>query len=210
MWQDATRSAKQDAARRRRPAAGAEKKFRKALDRSINLCLYPHCLLMRGASRGDPEVEQVRRPRAGFAGRRSGGPGQPSAGTKTGCLEWLDVAGTKGGGSRPDQGREERSVPRREARRQGLKIAAWSAARRAPVAKGRPRRQARTNGRLAALHPLALCGGRRKAPLRRGRGLRRPRAAKNRGDDACPEAFARIFDISLTRRKPLRALAGQH
>jgi hypothetical protein len=53
----------------------------------------------------------VRRPRAGLVTPHPGGPGQPSAGTKTGCLQWLDVAGTKDGGSRPDQGREERFRP---------------------------------------------------------------------------------------------------
>ena len=73
---------------------------------------------MRGASRGDPEVEQravrrrrcgvlavragpglagpaARRPRAGFAGRLSGGPGQPSGPTTRVCLQWLDGAGRR-------------------------------------------------------------------------------------------------------------------
>jgi len=88
---------------------------------------------MRGASRGVLEVGQRRRPRAGFASLHSGGPGQPSAGTMTGCLQWLDAAGTKAGGSPPDKGRQWRRplLSRPEARRRGQKRRTWSAEWRA-------------------------------------------------------------------------------
>jgi hypothetical protein len=44
----------------------------------------------------------MRRPRASLVSLHSGGPGQPSAGTTTGRLQWRHVARTKGGESRPD------------------------------------------------------------------------------------------------------------
>ena len=47
----------------------------------------------------------MRRPRAGLVTLHSGGRGHPSAGTMTGCLEWLDAVGLKGGGSRLDKRR---------------------------------------------------------------------------------------------------------
>jgi len=36
----------------------------------------------------------MRRPRAGLVTQPPGGPGQPSAGITTGCLEWLHVTAT--------------------------------------------------------------------------------------------------------------------
>jgi hypothetical protein len=52
----------------------------------------------------------MRRLRAGLVTLHSGGLGQPSAGTTTGCLKWLDAVRTKAGGSLPDKEGEESSV----------------------------------------------------------------------------------------------------
>src|SRR6185437_2953322 len=70
-----------------------------------------------------------RRPRAGLVSRHSGGRGHPSAGTMTGCLEWLDAVGLKGGGSRLDK-RRLRVGPHPEARAREQKSPWWSAGRR--------------------------------------------------------------------------------
>jgi hypothetical protein len=70
-------------------------------------------------------------------------PAKPSAGITTGCPKGLDAAATKGGGSCPDRGPTRAPLPPGSTA-PGTKIAAWSAAGRAPFAKGRPRRQART------------------------------------------------------------------
>src|SRR5665647_2011232 len=45
---------------------------------------------MRGASRGDPEVGQARRPRAWFAATHSGGAGAPPGDTTIPCQELAD------------------------------------------------------------------------------------------------------------------------
>jgi hypothetical protein len=110
-----------------------------------------------------------------------GGPNQPSAGTKTGRLQWLDVAGTKGGGSRPDQGREERL--RREAWRQGLKSPPWRAERRRAFANERA-------------HIMNGSADRRTIPssrLERGKGKaeygRTRRPSNNTGDRVCLGAY---------------------
>jgi hypothetical protein len=67
---------------------------------------------MRGASRGDLEVEQARRPLLRLASVAPGGLGSPSAGITTGCLQWLDAARMKGGESCPDRaGRSPPSAP---------------------------------------------------------------------------------------------------
>jgi len=42
---------------------------------------------------------------------RSGGPGQPSGPTTGACLQWLDAAETKGGGSCPDRGPRRAPFP---------------------------------------------------------------------------------------------------
>ena len=78
----------------------------------------------------------MRRPRASLVSLHSGGPGQPSAGIKTGCLQWLDAAGTKAGGSPPDKGRQVRRplLSRPEATAPGTEKPRWSAAGRAPTA----------------------------------------------------------------------------
>jgi hypothetical protein len=111
---------------------------------------------------------------------------------ETGCLEWLDVAGTKEGGSPPDQEGEEPSVPRREARHQGLKIAAVErreasaqryCARRVSQAQVRGDTGLRRRGtmvRLAALRPRFVAGE-RKAPALAGKDYGAARAAKQQG-----------------------------
>ena len=63
-------------------------------------------------------------------------PAKPSAGTKTGCLQWLDAAGAKGGGSCPDEGTQEGPAPVRKHGAGDLKSRMWSAAGRPPFAKG--------------------------------------------------------------------------
>src|SRR6185503_5712270 len=48
---------------------------------------------LTGQDRGNP-IMLMRRPRAGLVTQPPGGPGQPSAGITTGCLEWLHVTAT--------------------------------------------------------------------------------------------------------------------
>jgi len=50
-----------------------------------------------------------------------GGPGQPSARTKTGCLQWLDAGAATGGGSRPGPAGSPAAFRPTEARRRGQK-----------------------------------------------------------------------------------------
>ena len=50
-------------------------------------------------------IMSMRRPRFGLVSRIPGGPGQPSAGTMTGCLEWLHACDDKGAVAiAPDRG----------------------------------------------------------------------------------------------------------
>ena len=72
---------------------------------------------VRGASRGDPEVGQVRRLRGCLARIRPGGPGQPSGPTTRACLQWLDVTRTREGESPP--GREGANAARRRVGKHG-------------------------------------------------------------------------------------------
>jgi hypothetical protein len=123
--------------------------------------------------------DRLRRPRAGLVPPHPGGPGQPSAGTKTGRLQWLDVAGTKGGGSRPDQGREERFRPAPGSTAPGTEKP-LVARREAP----RLRKKACTVGLAApfrrAIPSHSSRGGRRKPDYGRTR-----RPPNNTGADAC-------------------------
>ena len=78
-----------------------------------------HSTLFR-AEAGKP-APVVRRPRAGFASLLPGGPGSPSAGTRPGCLKWLDAVWTKGAKA-PGSGRvKSPSVRHPEARSRGQK-----------------------------------------------------------------------------------------
>jgi hypothetical protein len=109
---------------------------------------------IEGASSGDgPEGgSEGRRPLLRLVTAGSGGPGQPSAGIMTGCLQWLDAAGTKAGGSPPDKGRQKRHplLSRPEATAPGTEIAA-------------PERREAT--RLCAKGARAERRGWRQAPL---------------------------------------------
>ena len=135
-----------------------------------------------------------RRPLLRLVTAGSGGPGQPSAGITTGCLQWLDVAATKGGGSRPGRQGPQKALPGRAPgstapgtekpqveRRTATRLLALGAARR------------KASGwwsRRSALHPLALLVGARGS-------LGKVRRRSARGSDrACPHADAanvRIF-----------------
>jgi hypothetical protein len=74
--------------------------------------------------------EGMRRPRAGFASLPPGGPGQPSAPTTWGRLNWLDAARTKAGESLPDRGARLGPRSRPEATAPGTEKPRWSAERR--------------------------------------------------------------------------------
>ncbi len=99
----------------------------------------------------------MRRLRAGFANRRSGGPGQPSARTMTGCLQWLDARDTKGGGSRLD-GEARKAFPMRP--RGSTVYGDRKAAGGAPRGAARSPMSARTKEirRAAWRHTLVLRG----------------------------------------------------
>jgi hypothetical protein len=88
-------------------------------------------------------------------------------------FDGLDVAGTKEGGSPPDQEREERSVLRREARHWGQKSPRWSVARRARLRQRRAPRLAR-RGRC-------WCASRRSTPSHRTSDLSDVRHESERG-----------------------------
>ena len=69
---------------------------------------------LTGQDRGNPVVS-MRRPRAGLVTSPPGGPGQPSAGIMTGCLEWLHVDDDEGAmATAPDEVRIEDSVVARK------------------------------------------------------------------------------------------------
>jgi hypothetical protein len=109
-----------------------------------------------------PDVGWRRRPLLRLVTAGSGGPGQPSAGITTGCLQWLDAAGTKAGGSPPDKGSQKRHplLSRPEATAPGTEKPRWSAAGRAPFAKGaRASLKRGQDGRHAALRPLGILSG---------------------------------------------------
>ena len=156
---------------------------------------------MRGASRGVLEVGQVRRPRAGFVTPHSGGPGTRSGGIRTAPpgarLDW-----------------DWHSASSQETRTRGQKSPQWSA-------EGRPSARAKRKGHASqacrAAAPAAQ--GASQAPASLGaplpslgaKGRPRhdgvPRAAKNRGDGACPFGPLRqriplmaVFRVALTLR----------
>ena len=133
---------------------------------------------MRGASRGVLGVGQARRPRAGLVSRHSGGPGTRSGGTRT-APQGACWTGTG-------------NAPRPRKRGPGdLKSPQWSAERRlSAIASGgdTPRKRV---GRFRQPPRGAIASAPRFPALRFPSGRRRgntgvPRAAKNRGDDACP------------------------
>ena len=116
--------------------------------------------------------EGMRRPRAGFASLPPGGPGQPSAPTTWGRLNWLDAARTKAGESLPDRG-PSRAPSASGSYGPGDRKAAMER-REAPAFLARG---ARLDGRLvrhSVLHPLAFRRGEKK-------GRRRTRRRKEYG-----------------------------
>jgi hypothetical protein len=170
------------ARRPRNDGEGARNKVRTAVDGPSRLCLYSSCLLMRGASRGDPEVEQLGRrggdsppsggpePEGDLRSRGArgrvrtpppGGSGGPAAPTTGSCLQWLHGVGMNEGESPPDAGpgRKAPVTPDTEDRVRGHKTPqverrmASAFRRRAPPQGGTP-----YDKRRSALHPLAFEG----------------------------------------------------
>ena len=148
-----------------------------------------------------PDVGWRRRPLLRLVTAGSGGPGQPSAGITTGCLQWLDAAGTKAGGSPPDQGRR-RAIPFPPGSYGAgdEKAAWWSAGRRRASRRprGAPRRSSDRSGggrpwlRRSALHPLAL--------FHKVRGSTPPRPLKCGGAFAKSGAVRRAETVTHIRR----------
>ena len=93
----------------------------------------------------------MRRPRFGLVSRSPGGPGQPSAGIMTGCLEWLHVDDDEGAmATAPDEVRIEDSVVARKRGSGGHKTPQVER-REAPRARSQgPRRRLRTVSRAAS------------------------------------------------------------
>ena len=111
----------------------------------------------------------MRRLRAGLVTLLPGGPGQPSARTMTGCLQWLDARDTKGGGSRPDR-KGPKGLLCAPARKHGLR-GLKDAARGAPRGAARSQMSARTKeyGRAAwRATPSIDSGDESLSPPRRG------------------------------------------
>jgi hypothetical protein len=103
-----------------------------------------------GHDRGNPAM-LMRRPRAGLVTRPPGGPGQPSAGIMTGCLEWLHVDDDEGAmATAPDEVRIEDSVVARKHGSRGHKTPQVER-REAPRTRSQgPRRRLRTVSRAAS------------------------------------------------------------
>ena len=122
-------------------------------------------LMRRKRGRG-----RMRRLRAGLVTPSPGGLGQPSVPTMRDCLEWLDAARTKGGGSCPDRGRRSLPVRARKLRPRGQKSPPWSAEWRARLRQARQRPEALDCWlRRSALHSLGLARGPNKGPAIAGR-----------------------------------------
>ena len=143
---------------------------------------------MRGASRGDPEVGQARRPRAWLVTSHSGGPGSPSVPTTGDCLQWLDAARTKAGESLPDRASQKPPGsapgsygPGDRNRRDGAPRGARVVARRAPA------KQAQTKD---------WCAARRSIPSRFAPGEKREAPHCGAGTTAYP-APQRIGAMAL-------------
>src|SRR6185312_6645615 len=73
------------------------------------------CGLVVSSDETGKPASLMRRPRFGLVSRSPGGPGQPSAGITTGCLEWLHVDDDEGAvATAPDEVRIEDSVVARK------------------------------------------------------------------------------------------------
>ena len=146
----------------------------------------------------------MRRPPLRLVTAGPGGLGQSSAGTRTGCLRWLDAGATTGGGSRPGPRLAAVCAPRKHGagdrkaaaeRRTATRLASSRVARPAPgPAKGRRREQ--TWQRRAALHPPRMCcEGTFKDPARRparGKCTNLPPPSAEEMERDWPEARAKI------------------
>ena len=137
---------------------------------------------LTGQDRGNPVVS-MRRPRVGLVTRPPGGPGQPSAGIMTGCLEWLHVDDDEGAmATAPDEVRIEDSVVARKHGSRGHKTPQVER-REAPRARSQgPRRRLRTVSRAAS--PAAQ--GASHAPASAGAPLPSMGACEVRGLTAYP------------------------
>ncbi len=200
------------------------------------ICLYTYSLSMRGASRGDPEVGQpngpaleirrrslgpsrgnpasvARRPRAGFAGRRSGGPGQAVRRHYDRLPSMAGRDGNEGGGSRPDRGPTRAPLPPGSTA-PGTEIAASGAPRGERVdRKTRRRREASNQGAPGGAPSPRLRARVAKAPCRRGRttaspGPPRIRALTHARRGA--KKFARFVRFRASARQPHFLLAGKN
>ncbi len=126
-------------------------------------------------------------------------PASPSAGTTPGCLQWLDAAGTKAGGSPPDKGSpwasplvppgsygagdRKAAMERRGARTHRSQACADCAL----DCQGCPRRKARPRwAPRGAPSPLLRVGAKSNARRKPGERRRTRRRSKNTGDGARP------------------------
>ncbi len=140
---------------------------------------------LRASSRDVSKMEQGAAPAGGGRTPLPGGAGAPPGGTMTPARSSLTA------GLGLPEARQERLTRRRrdsepEAGETDLKARPGAVRRRDGAPRGARilRKRMRHDGRLvrhSVLHPLGFCEG-KSAPRRRG--IRRPRAAKNRGDDA--------------------------
>ena len=107
-----------------------------------------------------------------------GGPGQPSAPTTWGCLQWLDAARTKAGESLPDRG-PSRAPSAPGSYGPGDRKAAMER-REAPAFSKKGTRQDGRLVRRSVLHPLDFARRKKEDGL--------PGAAKNTGGGALAKA----------------------
>ena len=141
-------------------------------------------------------------PASGFVTRSREALAKPSAGSKTGCLEWLHAAATKDGGSRPDQGTHRVPLPPGSTA-PGTEIAAGGAPRGAlpPIARRRGHasqacRAASPAARGACAKPLASFGA--PLPLQGGREEKRANPAPTKATGAA-ERWLNVFRHSGAR-----------
>ena len=86
------------------------------------------------------------------------------------------------------QSRRQGETERQKARPGAVWTPRWSAERR-PRSWQQERGKAERLVRRSVLHPLALRAGKKQVPTKAGKDDGAPRAAKNRGDDACALSY---------------------
>ena len=137
----------------------------------------------------------MRRPRAGLAPCVRDALGLPSAPTKWGRLHWLDAGQSPREPVGSDPARIDNSIcPRPGSTVPGSEIAAMMERRKARVSPLARRRAPVSSRGGIGNRDVALRGA--PSPSINDRGmkkLRRPRAVKNRGGDACPKTGG-LFD----------------